>query len=212
MQNQPIVQSIFIGGPKTIHDDQGTWRTSIFRDPVSGPVAVEVRGLAGDQATQPYHGTPEQAVCCHLQDHYRFWQAQYGLELEPGSVGENFTLAHVSEAEICIGDIYRAGTAVFQVSAPRIPCHNQARRVGRADWVALTLKELRPGFYMRVLEAGQVEPGDPLQLAERPNPDGSLLALNRCCYETFTPQVAQRFAAMPGLMPWWRERLLKKLG
>jgi MOSC domain-containing protein YiiM len=99
---------------------------------------------------------------------------------------------------------------LVQVSAPRTPCANQARRVGRPDWIKLTLQELRPGLYLRVLEPGVVQAGDTWVLHERLNPGGTLLALNRCYYREFDADVARAFIAMPGLMDYWKERLTEK--
>jgi MOSC domain-containing protein YiiM len=211
MSEKPYIHSVYIGQPKTISDEQGTWRSSIGRDRVDGPVEVEMRGFVGDRATQPYHGTPELAVCSHLLGHYRFWNEQYGMSLGPGNVGENLALENVTEDEICIGDVYGMGTAVVQVSAPRIPCHNQARRIGRADWVKLTLQELRLGLYMRVLEPGVLQAGDKLHLVERLNPQATMTAFNRCYYQEFDAELARQCTTMPGLMTWWQERFAKKL-
>jgi len=212
MTTTPVIEAIFVGQPKTLTDAEGTWQSSIYRDLVSGPIMLEKRGLVGDKATQPYHGSPESAVCCHSSDHYRFWNERYQLALEPGNVGENWTLADADEAEICIGDIYRVGGATVQVSAPRIPCNTQARRIGRADWVKLTLQELRTGFYMRVLEPGLVEAGQAFNLQERPNPGGSVQALNRCYYHQFDPVEARKLMAMVGLMAFWQQQLQAKFG
>ena len=133
------------------------------------------------------------------------------MSLQAGNVGENFTLANISEDEICIGDVYRVGTAGVQVSSPRIPCENQARRIGRSDWIKLTLKELRPGFYLRVVEPGIVEAGNEFKLEERLNPGSSLMAFNRCWYHEFDPALAEKFSTMPGLSDWWQKRWAKKL-
>ncbi len=207
----PFVHSIYIGQPQTITDERGTWRSSIYRDLVTGPVELEIRGLVGDQVAASYHGSPDAAVCAHLLDHYRFWNTQYGMSLQAGNVGENFVLENVTEDEICIGDIYQVGTAILQVSCPRIPCDNQARRIGRSDWIKLTLKELRPGLYLRVLEPGMVQAGDEFRLEDRPNPDNNLVVFNHCWYHDFDPALAKKFAALPGLMIWWQERFAKKL-
>jgi MOSC domain-containing protein YiiM len=126
-------------------------------------------------------------------------------------VGENFAVAGVSEEEICLGDIVRVGTVLVQVSAPRIPCANQARHVGQVDWIKLTLKELRPGFYLRVLEPGVVQAGDLWQLEERLNPGATLVALNRCWYHDFAVELARKFATLPGLMAWWQGRFVERL-
>jgi MOSC domain-containing protein YiiM len=134
------------------------------------------------------------------------------MNLQPGNVGENWTLENIVEAEVCIGDIYAVGTALVQISAPRTPCQTQARRVGRADWVKLTLQELRTGIYMRVLEPGTTQAGDAFRLKERLNPDGTITALNRCYYQVFDPELAHKFTVMPGLMSWWQQRFAERLG
>jgi MOSC domain-containing protein YiiM len=210
MTQQPLLHAIFVGQPKTITDARGTWVSSIYRDPVVGPVRVQQGGLAGDKVAQPYHGGADADICVHLLDHYRFWQTHYGLDLQPGVVGENFTLADICEEEVCAGDIVRAGTALVQVTGPRTPCANLARRIGRGDWVKLTIRENRIGFYLRVLEAGVVQPGDPWQLQERFNPDGTIPALNRCLYLEFDPAFAQRITQMPGLGDWWKQEVIER--
>ncbi len=126
------------------------------------------------------------------------------MDLHPGFVGENFTLDAITEDQVCVGDMARIGTALVQVTGPRVPCANLARRIGRKDWVKLTIRENRTGFYMRVIEAGMVQPGDGWQLQERFNPDGTIPAINRCLYLDFDLHLAQRMAQMPGLADWWK--------
>ena len=106
-------------------------------------------GLVGDKVAQSYHGGPDADVCVHLLDHYRFWNKYYGMNLQPGHVGENFTLDNLTEGQICAGDIVRVGTALLQVSGPRVPCANLARRIGRSDWVKLTITEIAPTLHAR---------------------------------------------------------------
>jgi MOSC domain-containing protein YiiM len=211
MNQSSILYSIFVGKPKPITDERGTWTSSIARDRVQGPVSLQQDGLAGDKVAQPYHGGPDAAVCVHLLDHYRFWEQEYGLTLPPGHVGENFALDNITEDQVCAGDIVRVGSALVQVGGPRVPCANQARRVGRADWVKLTIRENRTGFYLRVLEPGVVEAGDAWELLERLNPDGSIPAINRCMYLAFDPAYAHRVIEMPGLGDWWKEQMGERL-
>lgn len=208
---QPFIHSVYIGRPKQLTDERGSWRSSIYRDRVEGPVQLELRGFVGDEATQPYHGTPDLAVCVHLLDHYQFWNAQYNLNLQPGGVGENLVLEGITEEQICIGDIVEVGTAVLQVSAPRTPCQTQARRVGRRDWVKLTLQELRPGIYLRVLEPGTLQAGDEFRLHQRLNTQATMTAINRCYHHQLDRELAHQCVTMPGLMPWWQERFAQKL-
>jgi MOSC domain-containing protein YiiM len=207
----PFVEAIFVGRPKAITDDQGTWVSSIFRDAVFARIEVGERGLVGDQVAQPYHGSPDAAICVHLLDHYLFWNARLGMRLAPGMVGENITLADITEDQICAGDVISVGTAILQVSGPRIPCANLARRIGRPDWLTLTLKELRTGFYLRVLEPGFIERGERWLLRERPAPGASIPAINRCMFLAFDPEYARSMLEMQGLGEWWKERAQEEL-
>ena len=205
------VQAVFTGQPKSISDERGTWTSSIFRERVIGPVSISEQGLEGDRLAQPYHGGLDAAICVHLMDHYAFWNTRFGMDLKPGCVGENVTLKNITEDQICVGDQIRLGTALVQVSGPRVPCANLARRIGRPDWVKLTIQENRTGFYLRVLEPGTVKEGDSWSLQERINETGSIPGINRCMYLDFAPNYARTMLEMPGLEAWWKEQARKKL-
>lgn len=205
------VRSVFAGMPKELLDERGTWTSSICRDRIEGRIGVQHCGLVGDKVAQPYHGGLDAAICVHVADHYEFWKREYGIELPDGSVGENITLAELTESEIYVGDVIRLGTAVAQVSGPRVPCANLARRIGRADWVKLTIRENRTGFYMRILEPGHVQEGDPLLLEERLNAVASIPAINRCMYLEFDPNLARTLLHMEGLGAWWKDQARQKL-
>jgi MOSC domain-containing protein YiiM len=206
----PSIHAIFVGKPKTITDEYGPWVSSICRESVSGPIAVLERGLIGDAVAQPYHGSPDAAICAHLLDHYTFWNTHYGMDLAPGAVGENITVNGITDDQVCAGDIVAAGTAILQVSGPRIPCANLARRIGRPDWVRLTLAENRTGFYLRVLQPGTIERGDVWQLRERPAPDAAIPSINRCMFLEFDLDYAHRMQEMRGLADWWKEQAREK--
>ena len=205
------MEAIFIGGPKALRDELGEWVSSIARTQVFEPVSLTLGGLDGDKVMQPYHGGPDAAVCVHLVDHYNFWRDYYRMELPNGHLGENLVLDGIKEDEVCAGDILRIGTALVQVSGPRIPCETQARRAGRKDWVKLTIHENRTGFYLRVLEAGTVQAGESWMMQERLNDEASIPAINRCFYLEFDMDLANRFAEAPGLADWWREQFREKL-
>ena len=206
-----FVVAIFVGQPQSIHDSQGTWASSIYRKAVNGPVSVFDDGLEGDRVTQPYHGGAGAAVCAHVIDHYRFWNERFNMSLEPGNVGENITLDGIAEDQVYVGDIVKVGTSLLQVSGPRVPCANQARRIGRLDWVKLTIQQNRTGFYLRVLKGGAIRPGDEWNLEERLNVDASIPSINRCMYLQFEAECARRIARMTGLDPWWQEQICEKL-
>ena len=203
--------AVFVGGPKTLTDEAGSWCSSIQREPVSGAVELTTAGIVGDKVTQPYHGSPDAALCVHLSDHYSFWDAQYGVSLPFGTVGENITLSGITEDQVFAGDVVRLGSAIAQVSGPRVPCANQARYIGRQNWVKLTVRENRTGFYMRVLHPGTLQAGDPWQLEERWNEDAAIPAINRCMYLNFDPDYAQRMLEMRALGAWWKQQAAQKL-
>ena len=205
------IEAIFVGGPKTLTDAAGTWHSSIARERTAGPVFVTEHGISGDAATQPYHGGPDAAVCVHLTDHYRFWKQAYAVTLAPGAVGENFTLGGLTEDAVCVGDVVRLGTVLAQVSGPRVPCANLARRVGRPDWVKLTIRENRTGFYLRVLESGSVLADTAWTVEHRADPEATISAINRCMYLAFDPAYARRMLQMEGLGNWWRTQASDKL-
>jgi MOSC domain-containing protein YiiM len=116
--------------------------------------------LAGDfQADQRNHGGPDQALCVYCGVHYAYWSRQLGQELTAGSFGENLTLAGSwTEADVCIGDVFALGEAVVQVTQPRSPCWKIARR-WQTPLLSLWMQETGyTGWYMRVLQPGQVAP------------------------------------------------------
>ena len=206
------IYSIFTGEPRTIIDERGEWRSSIFRTPVNGEVRVTARGLEGDRvADTKHHGTPDQAICCHPLQHYAFWNEVYGLSgedaLGPGGVGENWTLGEVDESGICVGDVYTAGTALVQVSGPRVPCWKQERKLGLPGFHRRTLKTLRTGLYVRVLGEGTVQAGDEFRLEDRPNPGVTQQLINECAHRDFDQALARRLLEVPELAEGWKKIL-----
>jgi MOSC domain-containing protein YiiM len=204
------IHSIHIGQPQTYSDESGEWRSSIFRTPVTGPIRLGERGLEGDQVTDTdHHGSPDQAVCCHPIQHYDHWNDFYQLAgdarvLGPGSVGENWTLAGADEADLCLGDIYRVGSARVQVSVPRNPCWKQERKLMLEGFPKQTLETLRTGFYLRVLTPGMVEAGDEWILEERRLPDLTVATVNVCMHRELDEALAHRLVASPELAESWR--------
>jgi len=205
------IEDILVGGPKSLTDARGVWESSIRRQRSDGPVQVGTRGIVGDKVTQPYHGGPDAALCVHLADHYQFWRERYGVALEAGAVGENLTVGGLTEDQACAGDVVRLGSVLAQVSGPRVPCANLARRIGRTDWVRLTIRENRSGFYLRVLEAGVVQAGDAWVVEERFDAEASIPKINRCMYLDFDATYAKRMLEMRGLGEWWKTQAGEKL-
>jgi MOSC domain-containing protein YiiM len=214
----PHIHTLLIGRPQTLTDERGQWRSAIFRAPVAGPVALQWRGLAGDQvADTRHHGSPDQAVCCHPLDHYTYWNDFYRLStpsemLRPGSVGENWTMTQLTEQDVYIGDIYRVGSARVQVSGPRYPCTKQERKVKLARFHRRTLETGRTGYYLRVLTPGIVQAGDEWLLEARPQPDLSVHQINVIGLHAFDPLLARKALLAPELSDGWKSILRQKLG
>ncbi len=170
--------SIQTGVVQDVKDAQGTFRTGIFKTPVSGPVRVGKLGLEGDaQADRRLHGGPEKAVLAYCADNFPLFEKALGLSLRPGSFGENLTLEGLTEADVCIGDVYRVGTAELSVCQPRPPCWKLARKLGEPKLPKLVIETLHPGYYFQVLQEGVLEAGGLLELLRRPYPS---MTVERC--------------------------------
>lgn len=212
-----IIHTQLIGHPQTHTDTRGSWRSAIFRKPVDDPLLLQMRGLTGDQvADSKHHGSPDQAVCCQPAAHYDFWNDVYQLEgvarLGAGSVGENWTLANCTEADVAVGDIFQVGEAVVQVSAPRYPCTKQERKLKLPNFFNEVLRTQRTGFYLRVLEPGMVQVGDELTVVERPSPQFTIQLINQYSLGTPDQALVQQMLVLPALADGWKKILEYKLG
>jgi MOSC domain-containing protein YiiM len=126
-----------------------------------------------------HHGGRDKAVCVYSVDQYEYWEKVLGRKLPDSAFGENFSVTDMNEDGVWIGDIYRAGTSMVQVSQPRQPCSTLAARYGRHDFVKLVVDSGRTGFYLRVLEEGRVQAGDSLLLIEQDQCRVSIAFANR---------------------------------
>ena len=153
--------------------------SAIAKSPAVGHVAVGRLGLEGDeQADSAVHGGPDKAVHHYPHDHYGFWAetiGQHPLLANFGAFGENIATLGLTEGEVCIGDRWRLGTALVEVSQGRQPCWKLDHRFDGARVNAGVVRSRRAGWYYRVLEEGSVGAGDHLALVERPYPGWSVL-------------------------------------
>ena len=211
------IEAIFVGEPKSITDEKGVWLSAICRTRVEGPIELRERSLAGDQvADTKNHGRPGQAVCVHPIIHYDFWNAAYDLSGErvvgPGSVGENWTISGGDEETVFCGDVYRVGTAIVQVSGPRMPCWKQERKLGLRGFLKRTMDSMRTGFYLQVLKPGILNTGDTWELEDRSNEKISLSLVNQAAYRGLEPDVLDRVMRAESVVPAWKEILRARTG
>lgn len=159
---------VMIGTPVPF---RGNEASAIFKRPAPGPVSLGPLGLDGDEvADKVHHGGLDMAVHHYPHDHYAYWQewlAGHDLLAAPGAFGENISTSGLTEDTICIGDRFRMGSALVEVSQGRQPCWKIDHKFQRKGITAEVLRSGRSGWYYRVVEPGTLAQGDTLELTER---------------------------------------------
>lgn len=199
--------SVNVGRPRPVPYRDGVVSTGIYKDPVAGPVWVRRLNLEGDgQADLKVHGGEHKAVYAYPFEHYAFWSRELRRnDLGYGQFGENLTVEGLLEEQVHIGDVYRIGAALLQVSQPRSPCFKLGLRMGDAGFVARFAAANRTGFYLCVLEEGRVQVGDAIVLADRALDSLSVRDAFRLRHGSGGTHVEYaRAAVAPGLSPSWR--------
>lgn len=157
------VISINLSLPKPFKVGNRDIATGIFKEAAQAATLTRL-GFGGDQVGNPkHHGGPDQAVYVYSADDYAWWAEQLGFQLEPGTFGENLTLSTFGRDEVRIGERFKVGQTLLEVTAPRIPCATLAARMDDPGFVKRFRQARRPGFYARVLQTGQVQSGDPVE-------------------------------------------------
>lgn len=154
--------SLNVGMPKDIAWHGKVVHTGIWKHAVEGRRRVRRLNIDGDgQGDRIGHGGEQRAVLVYQIESYRHWEREFGRsDFTYGQFGENFTVSGLPDDEVCVGDHYRIGSALFEVSQPRVTCYRVGVRMQRPDMAALLVAHHRPGFYMRVLQEGEVGAGD----------------------------------------------------
>jgi ferredoxin-NADP reductase/MOSC domain-containing protein YiiM/ferredoxin len=165
---QPRLLSLNVGLPRDVQWQGEIVQTGIWKGPVEGPRMVTRLNVEGDgQGDLNGHGGVNRAVFVYQIESYRYWQQQLGRDdFVYGQFGENFTVAGMPDDEVCIGDRYRIGDAVFEVSQPRVTCYRLGLRMNEPRMPSLVVAHHRPGFYLRTIEEGRVQAGDQIEKLE----------------------------------------------
>lgn len=163
------IVSLNVGRPRLVMRDGNPVSTAIFKEPVASRVQLRTLNLDGDrQADLTVHGGPTKAVYVYPSEHYEYWRGEFPeMDLPWGMFGENFTTEGLSEAQQNIGDKFVVGSATVMVTEPRMPCYKLGIRFGRTDIIKRFLASGRTGFYLAVLQEGEVGVGDAIELIER---------------------------------------------
>lgn len=208
--------SLNLSGLVTRPRGVGFISTGIFKKPVAGPVAVRTLGLEGDrQGDLKHHGGPHKAVYAYTMENIERWRAERARpDLAPGAMGENLTTQGLDEGDVCVGDRFRIGSCILEVSEPRTPCSTLAMAMDDTSFPKAFLASGRTGFYLRVIQEGQVRAGEAIERvgveASRPRiPVGEISRL--MFFAAGDLDAARRCLAIAALGPTWRERFEKRV-
>jgi ferredoxin-NADP reductase/MOSC domain-containing protein YiiM len=199
--------SVNVGLPRDVSWQGRMVHTGIWKAPVEGPRMVRRLNVEGDgQGDLNGHGGERRAVYVYQMDSYRYWQDQLGrTDFVYGQFGENFTVDGLPDAEVCIGDRYRIGGALFEVTQPRVTCYRLGIRLSEPEMAALLVKHGRPGFYFRVLDEGIVEAGDEITRVASGPERMSVFEINALLYLPGHPHdQLERALRIPALSAGWR--------
>lgn len=209
------VVSVNVGAPRRVEWHGRTVRTAIWKDPVAGPVAVGGVNLVGDdQADRRVHGGTHKAIYAYAAEDYEWWSSQLGVELAPGTFGDNLTVRGFDVGSASIGERWEVGTCVLEVSEPRLPCFKLGVRMGTADFVDLFEVVGRFGTYLRIVQGGHVAAGDAVDLVFRPEQG---LTVTELAESRRSDDVAllERVVRHPAVSPAWvngARRALRRQG
>src|SRR5262249_17503040 len=199
--------SINVGLPKDIDWHGRKVHTAIWKAPVQGRRIVRRLNIDGDgQGDLNGHGGEHRAVYCYQIDAYHYWEKQLSRsDFSYGQFGENFTLEGLADDQVCIGDRYRIGSALFEVTQPRVTCYRVGIRMNEPRMAALLTGSGKPGFYLRVLEEGEVGAGDAIIKAGEEQERMTVAEINALLYTSDHPRAKlEQALRLHALSPGWR--------
>jgi ferredoxin-NADP reductase/MOSC domain-containing protein YiiM len=202
--------SVNVGLPKDVAWNGRMVYTGVWKQPVMGPRMVRRLNVDGDgQGDLGGHGGEHRAVLVYQLDSYRYWSDElHRDDLQPGHFGENFTVEGLPDDEVCIGDRYRMGHAVFEVTQPRVTCYRVGLRLGEPQMAALLVSHRRPGFYFRVISEGQIEAGQDIVKVGSGPEQVTVAEIDALLYLPGHPRDAlERALRIPALSPGWKGSL-----
>ena len=200
--------SVNVGLPRDITWRGKTVHTGIWKSPVPGRLIVRKLNIEGDgQGDLAGHGGVNRAVMVYQLDSYQYWERELKrTNISYGQFGENFTVDGLPDVEVCIGDCYRIGTALFEVSQPRVTCYRVGIRMDEPQMAAMMAAHHRPGFYFRVLEEGEIGAGDEIvKVADGPE-QMSVAEMDALLYlPGHRPEQLERALRIPALSKGWQD-------
>ena len=174
------VASVNVGRPRDITVGDTVVRTSIWKEPIAGRVAVRGVNLAGDdQSDRRVHGGDRKAVYAYAREDLDWWGERLGQRLDPGTFGENLTTEGIDVSGARVGERWRVGSALIEVTQPRLPCYKLELRMDRTGFIDEFIDGGRPGAYLRIVEEGEIGAGDGVRIVSRPDGAPSMTEVMR---------------------------------
>ena len=204
--------SVNVSQPKEVSYNGERIKTGIFKEPVSGRTMMRRLNIDGDGQGDPtIHGGIDKAVYVYPIEHYDYWKHELGRDdLTYGQFGENLTVEGLLEETVHIGDVFRVGEALVEVSQPRVPCFKLGIKMGNPQIVKPFLASERVGFYVRVLEEGEVGAGDAIERTKVG--DGGMTVkeiVHLRHFDNANMVAAEKAANLPALTPSWRDSFME---
>lgn len=202
--------SLNISGLRQVEHGGKTVGTGIFKEPVTGPVKAMRLTLEGDrQVDLRYHGGEHKAIYAYPHEHYATWAEELGRDdLTFGQFGENFTTEGLLETDVHIGDRFRVGEVLVEVTQPRVPCFKLGIKMGDPRFVRTFLESERCGFYLRVLEEGMVEAGDTIERVSTHPEQISIQFIHHLYFQdSLNKDEIKRALTVDALSKEWRKQL-----
>lgn len=203
------IEAVCVGLPRSFEHRGKPAESAIWKQPVNGPIHARGINLEGDgQADRAVHGGPDKAIYAYALEDKRWWEAQLGRPLEHGAFGENLVTAGIEVTGALIGERWRVGSALLEVSEPRIPCWRFAVRMEDNTFPKRFTQANRPGTYLRIIEEGTLGADDPIRIERQPSHQLSIGDVFRI-YARDRHQ-ADQLLAVPELSESWHQWAEKK--
>lgn len=198
--------SVNVGLPREFEFNGHPARSAIWKSPVTGRVIARGINLEGDdQADRKAHGGADKAVYAYASEDARWWEQEIGRPFSSGEFGENLTTQGVDVSNALIGERWEIGTAILQVSQPRIPCWRLGVRMNDPLFPRRFADAMRPGAYLRIIKQGLVGAGDPIRIVERPDHDLKVVDVFRIFFRDRHQESLERLLTVSALSAGWKE-------
>jgi MOSC domain-containing protein YiiM len=198
------VVSVNVGGIRTVRLGDRDVPTGIWKSPVAGPVRISGVNLDGDdQADRSVHGGPDKAVYAYASEDLAWWAGEIGRPVTPGTFGENLTTLGIDLAASVIGERWAVGSAVLEVTQPRVPCFKLGIRMGDPKFPRRFAEAARPGAYLRLVSEGHLGAGDPIRMLMTPRHGVTIGLVERAYHADHS--LAHRLFEAPELPESWRD-------